>query len=122
MTKSLEHLDSDMTSSHNNKPVLVQVSSRSQSTVDTVASQPLVAQYSVRSETSIAKVRTRIASSSSAYKIESPSTSSPYKLDSSRKKSEGSMARIASAEDMRIETETVVVSPTGGGHGFSTVV
>ena len=91
--------------------------------MDTVASQPLVAQYSVRSETSVAKVRTRIASSSSAYKIESPSsTSSPFKMDSSKKKSEGSMARIASAEDMRIETETVVVSPTGGGHGFSTVV
>ena len=120
LTKSLEHLDTDMTA-----PVLVQVSARSQSTVDTVApaslvTQPLVAQYSVRSETSVARVRQRQLGSSSLPM--SAVTSDGQRQDTNI--STGSIARIASAEDMRIETETVVISPSSGpGHdGFSTNV
>ena len=116
LTKSLEHLDTDMT-----RPVLVQVSTRSQSTVDTVAptlvTQPLVAQYSVRSETSVARVRQRGGPSSSPAPVSAPG----HRQDTNI--STGSIARIASAEDMRIETETVVLSPSSGpGHGFSTNV
>ena len=81
MTKSLDDLESDLS-----RPVLVQISTRSQSTVDTVltpgsvtTAQPLVAQYSVRSETRVPRFMS------------------------------SSIPRIASAEDMRIEAETTVV-------------
>ena len=96
LTHSLEHLDRDL-----NKPVLVQINSRSQSIVESTLSRPLVAQYTVKSETSIAKKR------------------SPAR--GKYGKSEGSMARIASAEDMQIESETVSIRP-GKTASYSTVV
>ena len=98
LTHSLEHLDRDL-----NKPVLVQINSRSQSIVESTLSRPLVAQYTVKSETSVAKIR------------------SPARGKQMVGKSEGSMARIASAEDMRIESETVSIRP-GKTASYSTVV
>ena len=89
---------------------MVQVSSRTQSTVlDTAASsaQPLVAQYSLRSE--VAKLRPRLVTT------RGPDT----RLAAGR--SEGSVARMASAEDVRIEAATVVISP-GAQPGHSTPV
>ena len=94
LTHSLEHLDL-------NKPVLVQINSRSQSIVESTLSRPLVAQYNFKSETSVAKIR------------------SPAR--GKYGKSEGSMARIASAEDMQIESETVSIRP-GKTASYSTVV
>jgi len=96
LTHSLEHLDRDL-----NKPVLVQINSRSQSIVESTLSRPLVAQYTVKSETSIARIK------------------SPAR--GKHGKSEGSMARIASAEDMQIEAETVSIRP-GKTASYSTVV
>ena len=96
LTHSLEHLDRDL-----NKPVLVQINSRSQSIVESTLSRPLVAQYNFKSETSVAKIR------------------SPAR--GKYGKSEGSMARIASAEDMQIESETVSIRP-GKTASYSTVV
>ena len=90
-------------------PVLVQVSARSQSIVESSLTKPLVAQYSVRSETSVARLRSSLTpTKASVTSIKSPS-------------SQGSMARIASAEDMRIETETVVLQQ-GRNPSYSTVV
>ena len=108
LTKSLENLEEKMAS-----PVLVQVSARSQSIVESTVSRPLVAQYTVRSETSVARLRNNL----NPTKPSVTAIKSPYKSD-------GSMARIASAEDMRIETETVVLQQgrQGGGQSYSTVV
>ena len=104
LTKSLENLEEKMAS-----PVLVQVSARSQSIVESSLTKPLVAQYSVRSETSVARLRSSLTpTKASVTSIKSPS-------------SQGSMARIASAEDMRIETETVVLQQ-GRNPSYSTVV
>ena len=85
---------------------MVQVSSRTQSTVLDTA-QPLVAQYSLRSE--VAKLRPRLVTT------RGPDT----RLAAGR--SEGSVARMASAEDVRIEAATVVISP-GAQPGHSTPV
>ena len=104
LTKSLENLEDDLSA-----PVLVQVSARSQSIVESSLTKPLVAQYSVRSETSVARLRSSLTPTKpSVTSIRSPS-------------SQGSMARIASAEDMRIETETVVLHQ-GKNPSYSTVV
>ena len=84
----------------------MQVSSRTQSTVLDTA-QPLVAQYSLRSE--VAKLRPRLVTT------RGPDT----RLAAGR--SEGSVARMASAEDVRIEAATVVISP-GAQPGHSTPV
>ena len=105
LTKSLEDLEEDV-----NTPVLVQVSARSQSIVESTVSRPLVAQYTVRSETSVARLRNTVTPTKPSV----TSIKSPYKSD-------GSMARIASAEDMRIETETVVLHG-GKTPSYSTVV
>ena len=64
--------------------------------------QPLVAQYSVRSEVGAVKMRPRLITTSS--ESQRPARISKEPLG-------GSMARMASAEDMRIETETVVTCP-----------
>ena len=111
LSQSLEDLDIDL-----KRPVLVQVSARSQPRLDTASAscQPLVAQYSVRSEVSAVKMRPRLITTSS----ESQQRPDPGR---GRLASEGSMARIASAEDMRIETETVVMCPLSQ-RGQSTVV
>ena len=85
---------------------MVQVSSRTQSTVLDTA-QPLVAQYSLRSE--VAKLRPRLV----------PTRGPDARLAAGR--SEGSVARMASAEDVRIEAATVVISP-GAQPGHSTPV
>ena len=85
---------------------MVQVSSRTQSTVLDTA-QPLVAQYSLRSE--VSKLRPRLVTT------RGPDT----RLAAGR--SEGSVARMASAEDVRIEAATVVISP-GAQPGHSTPV
>ena len=85
---------------------MVQVSSRTQSTLLDTA-QPLVAQYSLRSE--VAKLRPRLVTT------RGPDT----RLAAGR--SEGSVARMASAEDVRIEAATVVISP-GAQPGHSTPV
>ena len=84
----------------------MQVSSRTQSTLLDTA-QPLVAQYSLRSE--VAKLRPRLVTT------RGPDT----RLAAGR--SEGSVARMASAEDVRIEAATVVISP-GAQPGHSTPV
>ena len=104
LTKSLEDLEEDLS-----RPVLVQVSARSQSILESSVTKPLVAQYSVRSETSVARLRSSLSPAKpSVTSIKTPS-------------SQGSMARIASAEDMRIETETVVLQQ-GKNPSYSTVV
>ena len=100
---SLEDLNTDL----KRPPVLVQVSARSQPRLDTAScQQPLVAQYSVRSEVGAVKMRPRLITTSS---------------EPQRPGLGGSMARTASAEDMRIETETVVTCPLSK-RGQSTVV
>ena len=103
LSQSLEDLDTDL----KRPPVLVQVSARSQPRLDTAScQQPLVAQYSVRSEVGAVKMRPRLITTSS--ELQRPGLG-------------GSMARMASAEDMRIETETVVTCPLSK-RGQSTVV
>ena len=127
LSQSLEDLDTDL----KRPPVLVQVSARSQPLLDTASSaghirgqysghmtstdqmetrmshqQPVVAQYSVRSEVGAVKMRPRLITTSS---------------EPQRPGLGGSMARMASAEDMRIETETVVTCPLSK-RGQSTVV
>ena len=103
LSQSLEDLDTDL----KRPPVLVQVSARSQPRLDTASChQPLVAQYSVRSEVSAVKMRPRLITTSS---------------EPQRPGLGGSMVRMASAEDMRIETETVVTCPLSK-RGQSTVV
>ena len=100
LTKSLDNLETDLS-----RPMLVQISTRSQSTVDTVLTPCTVAtaQYSVRSETKVP-----------SYKS-SESVGQPKKISTS-------FARIASAEDVRIEADTVVIGTAGTRHGKSTIV